>query len=95
MILIYHHAIVALLLRFARNLSIARLFRDAYRSIKIVRHKFFLFFATVFVKMTENVRQRKRVDEPNVQSSRDGVDQNVIIDQDDRRPRNQSVLSLS
>jgi hypothetical protein len=45
--------------------------------------------------MTENVRQRKRLDESNVQSSRDGVDRNIIIDQDDRRPRNQSVLSLS
>jgi hypothetical protein len=45
--------------------------------------------------MAESVRQRKRPDESNVQSSTDDVDRNITIDQDDRRSRNRSVIPLS
>ena len=46
--------------------------------------------------MAESIRQRKRLDESNVQSSKDNdTNRNITIDQDDHRSRNQSSLPLS
>jgi hypothetical protein len=45
--------------------------------------------------MSENIRQRKRVDESKIQSSKDDIKRNLNIDQDDRRSRQQSSRSLS
>lgn len=45
--------------------------------------------------MTENVRQRKRVDEASYQSTEDDSKRGIVIDPDDRRPRRKSSLPLS
>ena len=45
--------------------------------------------------MTENVRQRKRVDEVNYESTGDDSKRGIVIDPDDRRPRRQPSLPLS
>ena len=45
--------------------------------------------------MNDNLRQRKRVDEFNTQSSSDGNDRNIVVDPDDRRSRNRPSIPLS
>ncbi|CAF1271184.1 unnamed protein product [Adineta steineri] len=45
--------------------------------------------------MTESVRQRKRLDESDIQSSKDDINQNIRLDHDDHRFRNQSSIPLS
>jgi hypothetical protein len=45
--------------------------------------------------MSENIRQRKRVDESNVQSSKDDSNRGMTLDQDDHRSRTRSGISLS
>ncbi len=45
--------------------------------------------------MSENIRQRKRVDELNVQSPKNDINRGIALDQDDHRSRNQSAIPLS
>lgn len=45
--------------------------------------------------MAENVRQRKRPDESNIQSSGDNINRGITVDADDRRSRNRSAIPLS
>ncbi len=48
-----------------------------------------------FCKMTESVRQRKRLDESNDQPSKEDINRGIILDQDDRRTRSRLPIPLS
>ncbi|CAF1122377.1 unnamed protein product [Rotaria sp. Silwood1] len=45
--------------------------------------------------MSESIRQRKKINENDVQSSNDDINRNIIIDRDDRQYRNQSSIPMS
>jgi len=48
-----------------------------------------------FSKMTESVRQRKRLDESNDQSSKEDINRGIPLDQDDHRSRTRLPIPLS
>ena len=45
--------------------------------------------------MAENIRQRKRFEESNDQSSKDDRNREITLDQDDRRTQRRAAIPLS
>ena len=45
--------------------------------------------------MSENIRQRKRIEDSHDQSSKDDRNQHIAFDQDDRRTHQRTVIPLS
>ncbi len=45
--------------------------------------------------MSENIRQRKRLDESTVESSKDENNRGIVVDQDERRSRYSPSIPIS